>query len=77
MGTLYAPQFNTVFINYPHLKGTVPRDFLLLVCFMNQFPPNPLSIPLVSFRIFSKIRGDCRCRWINGYWITKDVFNFG
>ncbi len=24
-----------------HLKGTVSRDFLLLVFFMNQFPPNP------------------------------------
>jgi hypothetical protein len=25
----------------PALKGTVSRDFLLLVLFMNQFPPNP------------------------------------
>ncbi len=24
-----------------HLKGTVSRDFLLLVCLMNQFPPSP------------------------------------
>ena len=40
------------------LKGTVSRDFLLLVFFMNQFPPKPLSIPLGPFRIFSKIRGD-------------------
>jgi hypothetical protein len=23
------------------LKGTVSRDFLLLVLFMNQFPPSP------------------------------------
>jgi hypothetical protein len=23
------------------LKGTVPRDFRLLVFFMNQFPPSP------------------------------------
>jgi hypothetical protein len=42
------------------LKGTVSRDFLLLVLFMNQFPPQPQSIPLRPFRIFSKIRGDIR-----------------
>jgi hypothetical protein len=35
-------------------KGTVSRDFLLLVFFMNQFPPSPR----VSH--FSKIRGDIR-----------------
>jgi hypothetical protein len=40
-----------------YVKGTVSRDFLLLVFFMNQFP---LSIPLGPFRIFSKIRGDIR-----------------
>jgi hypothetical protein len=27
---------------------------------MNQFPPNPLMIPLGPFRIFSKICGDIR-----------------
>ncbi len=42
------------------IKGTVSRYFLLLVFFMNQFPPKPLSIPLGPFRIFSKIRGDIR-----------------
>ncbi len=36
------------------------RDFQLLVFFMNQFPPSPLSIPLGPFRIFSKIRSS-RC----------------
>jgi hypothetical protein len=41
------------------VKGTVSRDFLLLVFFINQFPP-PQSIPLGPFRIFSKIRGDIR-----------------
>ena len=46
--------------NLNTLKGTVSRDFLLLVFFMNQFPPKPLSIPLGPFRIFSKIRGDSR-----------------
>jgi hypothetical protein len=27
---------------------------------MNQFPPQPQSIPLQPFRIFSKMRGDIR-----------------
>jgi len=35
------------------IKGTVSRDFLLHVFFMNHLPPSP-------FRIFSKIRGDIR-----------------
>ncbi len=38
------------------LKGTVSRDFLLLVFLMNQFLPSPRG----PFRIFSKIRGDIR-----------------
>jgi hypothetical protein len=38
----------------------VSQDFLLLVFFMNKFPPKPLSIPLGLFRTFSKIRGDIR-----------------
>jgi hypothetical protein len=33
---------------------------LLLVFFMNQFPPPPQSIPIRPFRILSKIRGDIR-----------------
>ncbi len=42
-------------------KGTVSRDlFLLLVFFMNQFPPQPQSIPLGLIRVYSKIRGDIR-----------------
>jgi hypothetical protein len=40
------------------LKGTVSRDFLLLVFFMNQFPPSPAEYPIRTIRIFSKIRGD-------------------
>ncbi len=36
------------------------RDFLLLVFLMNQFPPQPQSIALGPFRIFSKICGDNR-----------------
>jgi hypothetical protein len=39
-------------------KGTVSRDFMLLVFFMNQFPPQPQSITLGPFRILSTIRGD-------------------
>jgi hypothetical protein len=39
------------------LKGTVSRVFLLLVFFMNQFPPSP-RVSLGPFQIFSKILGD-------------------
>ncbi len=40
-------------------KGTVSRDFLLLV-FYESVSPQPQSIPLGPFRIFSKICGDIR-----------------
>ncbi len=40
-------------------KGTVSRDFLLLV-FYESISPQPQSIPLGPFRIVSKIRGDIR-----------------
>jgi hypothetical protein len=39
------------------LKGTMSRDFLLLVFFMNQFPQAP-DYSKGPFRIFSKIHGD-------------------
>ncbi len=42
------------------LKGTVSRDFLLLVFLHESVSPKPLSIPLGPFRIFSKIREDIR-----------------
>jgi hypothetical protein len=42
------------------LKGTVSRDFLLLVFFRESFSLQPQSIPLGPFQIFSKIRGDIR-----------------
>jgi hypothetical protein len=42
------------------VKGTVPRDFRLLVFFHESYSPQPQSIPLGPFRIFSKIRGDIR-----------------
>jgi hypothetical protein len=36
------------------LKGTVSRDFLLLVFFMNQFPPSPRVLHLDRFKFFRK-----------------------
>ena len=36
------------------LKGTVSRDFLLLVFFMNQFPPSPRVFHLNRFEFFRK-----------------------
>jgi hypothetical protein len=38
----------------------VSRDFLLLVFFMNQFPPSPRVFHLDRFDFFAKIRGDIR-----------------
>jgi hypothetical protein len=35
-------------------KGTVSRDFLLLVFFMNQFPPSPRVSHLDRFEFFRK-----------------------
>ncbi len=35
-------------------KGTVSRDFLLLVFFMNQFPPHPRVFHLDHFKFFRK-----------------------
>jgi hypothetical protein len=43
-----------------HIKGTVPRDFRLLVFFMNQFPPSTWVYPYGHFKFFQKIRGDIR-----------------
>jgi hypothetical protein len=36
------------------LKGTVSRDFLLLVLFMNQFPPSPRVFRKDRFEFFRK-----------------------
>jgi hypothetical protein len=41
------------------VKGTVSRDFLILF-FYESVSPQPQSIPLGPFRIFSKIHGDIR-----------------
>ena len=35
-------------------KGTVSRDFLLLVFFVNQFPPSPRVFHLDHFKFFQK-----------------------
>jgi hypothetical protein len=40
------------------VKGTVSRDFRLLVFFHESVSPKPLSIPLGPHRIFLKIGGD-------------------
>ncbi len=39
---------------YLDLKGTVSRDFLLLVVFMNQFPPSPRVSHYDCFKFFRK-----------------------
>jgi hypothetical protein len=40
------------------LKGTVSRDFFFWFFLHGSVYPQPQSIPLGPFRIFSKIRGD-------------------
>ncbi len=40
------------------VKGTVSRDFLASGFFHESVSPQPQSIPLGPFRMFSKIRGD-------------------
>jgi hypothetical protein len=55
------------FVDTPswHLfKGTVSRDFFCFWFFFHEsVSPQPQSIPLGPFRIFSKIRGDiCKSR---------------
>ncbi len=51
-------------------KGTVSRDFLLLVFFMNQFPPSP--------RVFHLDRGDiCESRCTTGINDTGGKFATG
>jgi hypothetical protein len=42
------------------IKGTVSRDFLVLVLFMNQFPPSPRVFHKDRFEFFRKILGDIR-----------------
>jgi hypothetical protein len=52
-GYMYSSLFKARF------KGTVPRDFRLLI-FHESVSPKPLSIPVGPFRIISNIRGDIR-----------------
>jgi hypothetical protein len=56
--------YNIISCNYVYwegsIKGTVSRDFLLLVFFDESVSPQPQGVPLGPFRIFSKIRGDIR-----------------
>ncbi len=62
---------------YAQFKGTVPRDFRLLVFFINQFLLAP-SIPLGPFRLFSKTRGDiCSSRCTTGVVDTIGKFAIG
>jgi hypothetical protein len=42
------------------LKGTVSRDFCFWFFFHESVSPQPQSIPLRPFKIFSKIPGDIR-----------------
>ncbi len=51
-------------------KGTVSRDFMLLVFFMNQFPPSPWLYHYGRFEFFfqhlrrySQLKVCHRCRW--------------
>ncbi len=55
----WARHPDRVATQYICFKGTVSRDFLLLF-FYESVSPQPQSIPLGPFRIFSKIRGDIR-----------------
>jgi hypothetical protein len=74
LANLYFKRFNLLLIAYIYhkksfkslaaallwtLKGTVSRDFLLLVFFMNQFP-RPQSITIGTFHMFLKNHGDFR-----------------
>jgi hypothetical protein len=62
-------------------KGTVSREFRLLVFFMNQFPPTP-EYNIRPFQIFLKILGDirssrCATGVVNtgGKWKKSSVIN--
>ncbi len=65
--------------NIWYLKGTVSRDFLLLVLFMNQFPPSPeYSIKTVSnffknSRRYWQLKVCHRCQ--RHRWQMEKIFN--
>ncbi len=60
-------------------KGTVPRDFRLLVFFMNQLPPSPwayrraVSNFFENTRRYSQLKVDHLCRWHR--WQMEKIFN--
>jgi hypothetical protein len=55
-------------------KGTVSRDFLLLVFFINQFPPIWANSKFFeNSRRYSQLKVDHRCRWHR--WQMKKIFN--
>jgi hypothetical protein len=59
-----------------HFKGTVSQDFLLLVFFHESVSRKPLSTPVESFQIFSKIRGEiCSSRLTTGIIDTGGKFS--
>ncbi len=70
---------NKPWISNAILKGTVSRDFLLLVFFMNQFPQAPeylirtVSNLFENSRRYLQLNVDHRCRWHR--WQMKKIFN--
>ncbi len=52
----------SLYINLAPLKGTVSRDLLLLVFFMNQFPPSPRVFHLDRFKFFRKFAEIFACQ---------------
>ncbi len=48
------PSTTYLFPHHTLFKGTVSRDFLLLVFFMNQFPPSPRVFHKDHFKFFRK-----------------------
>jgi hypothetical protein len=56
-------------------KGTVSRDFLLLVFFMNQFPPSPRVFHLERFEFFRKFAEIFACQGASPV-STTPVANF-
>ncbi len=59
-----------------HFRGTVPRDFLLLVFFMNQFPKTPeynVSNFFKNSRRYSQLKVHHRCCWHQ--WEMEKIFN--
>ncbi len=57
-------------------KGTVSRDFLLLVLFMNQFPPRPRVLHYDRFEFFRKFAELKVCHRCQQHrWQMEKIFN--